>query len=62
MTSLLCASLGAGEIVLIIACSALVLGVIVAAIVRRIKGKPSCDCGECCGLCEHCNASKKTNK
>lgn len=56
MISLLCAKLGIGEIILIAACAVLVLGVITAAIVRKVKGKPSCDCAECHGCCEHCKA------
>lgn len=37
------------EIITIVACVAIVVGVIVASIVRKLKGKPSigCDCAGC---------------
>ena len=56
---LLAATLGIGEIVLIIACALIVVGAIVAAIIRKVKGKSACggDCG-CCGGCSHCNKEK----
>ena len=43
------------DIVLIIGCVAVVLGVAIAAIIRKKKGKSSCggDCG-CCGACSAC--------
>lgn len=59
MINLLCVKLGIGEIVLIIACAALVVGVAVAAIARRVKGRTSCDCAECSGCCERCKADVK---
>ena len=44
--------MGTLEIVLIIVCVAVVLGVIGAAIYRKVKGKPSgCGCG--CEGCPH---------
>ena len=46
------------EIVLIVACVALVVGVAVSVIVRKVKGKPAC-CDECSGKCPHCTAAKK---
>ncbi len=50
--------MGALEIILIIVCAVVVLGVIGTAIYRRIKGKPSgCGCG--CQDCPHsCGNSK----
>lgn len=48
--------MGALEIILIVACVAIVAGVTVAAIVRKRKGKSPC-CDECsgnCGCCSHC--------
>jgi len=45
------------EIVLIVFCAAIVIGVIAAKIVRKKKGKPSCDCG--CSDCAGCAACQK---
>ena len=37
---------------LIIACAAIVIGVIAASVVRKKRGKSSCGCGgECSGCC-----------
>lgn len=50
--------MGALEIILIVACVAIVAGVTVAAIIRKRKGKSPC-CDECsgnCGCCSHCAA------
>ncbi|MCH5160320.1 MAG: hypothetical protein J1F66_05720 [Clostridiales bacterium] len=58
MFSLLAAALGAGEIILIVACVAIVVAVVVSVIVKRAKGKPAC-CDECSGNCPHCVATKK---
>lgn len=51
------------DIVLIIGCVAVVLGVAIAAIIRKKKGKSSCggDCG-CCGACSACKYAQKDNK
>ena len=51
------------DIVLIIGCVAVVLGVAIAAIIRKKKGKSSCggDCG-CCGACSACKSMQKDNK
>lgn len=47
----------AWEIILIVACVAIVVGVVVATIVRKVKGKSSCGCDcESCGLCCHCTS------
>ena len=58
MLTLLAAALGAGEIILIVACVAIVVGVIATVIVRKLKGKPAC-CDECSGNCPHCSATNK---
>lgn len=46
------------EIITIVACVAIVVGVIVASIVRKLKGKPSmgCDCAGCAHAKE-CNGA-----
>ena len=58
MLNLLGASLGVGEILLIVACVAIVIGVVVGVIVRKLKGKPAC-CDECSGGCACCQSKKK---
>lgn len=50
--------MGPLEIILIIVCAAVVIGVIASRIIRRKQGKPDCDCGECGGNCAHCAAAK----
>ena len=45
------------EILLIVFCVAVVVGVIAARIVRKKKGKPSCDCG--CDGCAGCAACRE---
>ncbi len=60
MTNILLASsgFGVGEIVLIVACALFVVGVAVVGVIRKKKGKSSCDCGNCL----HCSACcKKTD-
>lgn len=59
---LMSASLGVGEIILIIVCGALVISAIVTAIIRKFRGKPSCggDCG-CCSNCSNCKSDKTAN-
>ncbi|MEG1804990.1 MAG: FeoB-associated Cys-rich membrane protein [Clostridia bacterium] len=45
------------EIIVIIACSAIVVGVVISAIIRKKHGK-SC-CGSDCANCQyHCNNKK----
>lgn len=44
--------MGFFEIALIVGSGAFVIGVIVAAIIRKKKGISSCDCD--CGCCSHC--------
>jgi hypothetical protein len=51
--------MGIAEVLLIIGCAALVIGVIVAAVVRKVKGKPSCDCGCDCSRCHLCSRDEK---
>lgn len=46
------------EIIVIIACSLLVGGVIAAAIVRRVKGKGGCCSGGCANCPCACSAKK----
>ena len=51
--------MGVFEIILIICCTAIVLGVITKAIINKKNGKTNCDC--CNGNCSHC-AYKKQHK
>ncbi len=53
--------MGPWEIVLIVACALIVVGVITAAIIRKKKGKSSCgcDCSSCPG-CSSCHVNEKT--
>ncbi len=46
--------MGAWEIILIVACAAIVVGVVVSFIVKKAKGKPTCDCGCDCAHCSSC--------
>ena len=50
-----------GEILLIIGCVAIVVGVITSRIIARKKGKSTCDCGCDCSACAACHrcAGKK---
>ncbi len=57
--------MGAWEIVLIIACAALLIGVLISVAVKKAKGKPTCDCGCDCAHCQgcyQCEAFKKLNE
>ncbi len=56
-----CLSMGVGEIILTVACAAIVVGVIVGVIIRKKKGKGAC-CDECGGNCPHCAANRNKNK
>lgn len=47
--------MGFWEIILIIGCAALVIGVGIASIVRKKQGKSSCDCGCDCSHCNRCS-------
>lgn len=48
--------MGAWEIVLIVVCALIVVGVAISLIVKKLKGKPiTCDCDCCDGYCEHCS-------
>lgn len=59
MLTCIAVGLGVGEIILIVACAAVVIGVVVAAIVRKRKGADSC-CDEC-GSCPHCHRCADKN-
>lgn len=61
MKYIICAVLGFGEILLIIACGLIVISAIITAIARKFKGKTSCagDCG-CCSGCSHCKSDIQT--
>ena len=61
MLSCLAATLGAGEIILIVACAAVVLGVAIAVIIRKKKGKCAC-CDECSEACPHCASKENSTK
>ena len=54
--------MGVPEILVIIGACAIVVGVIVAAIIRKKKGIPSCDCGCDCAHCKGCTVKKPENK
>lgn len=49
------------EILLIVACAAIVIGVTVCAVIRKKKGKCSCDC-ESCSHCAYCSHGNEENK
>ena len=54
--------MGVGDIILISICAAVVVGVLATWIVKKIKGKPTCDCGGDCSHCAYCkyeNLNKK---
>lgn len=53
--------MGPFEIILIIVCVAIVVGVCAASIIRKKKGKSSCDCGGDCSCCSHCSYGKTAN-
>lgn len=51
------------EILLIIACAAIVVGVVISRIVAWKKGKPGCDCGcSDCSACKYCEEMRKRKK
>ena len=52
--------MGVPEIILIVACSGLVISVIITAIIRKKKGKNSCGCD--CSSCGCCSSCKSRNK
>ena len=54
--------MGALEIILIVFCALIVVGVILSRLIRKKKGKAGCDCG--CSDCSACNycAEKKRNE
>ncbi len=54
--------MGPLEIILIVVCSVIVIGAIVAHIIRKKKGKSSCDCGACSGNCSCCHGADESKK
>ena len=54
--------MGIWEILLIIACVAVVASVGGTWIYKKIKGKPTCDCGGDCAHCAYCKYEQKKNK
>ncbi len=50
--------MGIPEIILIVACAAVVIGVAVASVIRKKQGKCSGDCG---GDCSHCSGCTHTH-
>ncbi len=50
--------MGVPEIILIIACAAVVVGVAVVSVIRKKQGKCSGDCG---GDCSHCSGCTHTH-
>ena len=56
--------MGVPEIILIIACAAIVIGSVVANIIRKKQGKTSCgcDCNICGGGCKSCKNDKHGEK
>ena len=50
--------MGVLEILLIIACAAIVIGVVAASIVKKKQGKCACDCGGDCAHCAACRAKQ----
>ena len=54
--------MGFFEIALIVGAGAIVIGVITAAIIRKKKGRSSCDCGCDCAHCKGCGMYKPEDK
>ncbi|MBQ2710581.1 MAG: FeoB-associated Cys-rich membrane protein [Clostridia bacterium] len=51
--------MGPGEILLIVACSAIVISVVISYFIRKKQGKTCCgDCSSCGGTCS-CNKKGK---
>ena len=52
------------EIIVIIACSLIVVGVIISSIINKKKGKNSCgcDCANCAGFSSCSKAKKQTEE
>ena len=48
--------MGVLEILLIVACAAIVISVITVSVIRKKQGKSSCDCG--CSSCPYCDSCK----
>lgn len=56
--------MGPFEILLIVACAAVVISVSVVSIIRKKQGKHDCDCGGDCAHCSGCqyNTAQKNKK
>ena len=54
--------MGLLEILLIIGCAAIVIGVIITSIIRKKQGKSSCDCGCDCCACSRCSGKSNIKK
>lgn len=52
--------MGAWEIVLIVFCAVFVIAVITTTVIKKKKGKCSCDC--CNGNCSMCGKAKTDDK
>lgn len=53
--------MGALEIIVIIACALIVVGVIIKSVIDKKKGKTCCDCSSCPNKCK-CHENKDINK
>ncbi len=54
--------MGIAEIILIVVCAAIVIGVILTSIIRKKQGKHSCDCGGDCSHCAYCKYEQQNKK
>ena len=50
------------EIILIVVCAAVIVGVLISFVIRKKKGKCSCDCGGDCPHCAGCVSERKTDE
>ncbi len=53
--------MGALEIIVIIACVLIVIGVIIKSVLDKKKGKTCCDCSSCAYKCK-CHENKNLSK
>ena len=47
--------MGVAEIILIVFCASVVIGVIISSVIRKKQGKCSGDCGGDCSHCRSCS-------